>query len=94
MSSFIASVFLGQFAPIEVSDASGMNLMDVITCKWNPELLEICGGPELPSKLGPEPVPGGTSLGKIAAWWTQRWGLDKGNYVLQSFSSLMLIVIQ
>jgi xylulokinase len=53
-----------------------MNLMNVSTCKWDDRLLEACGGPSLRAKLGPEPAPGGTTLGHVVAYWTARWGFS------------------
>jgi len=76
VSSFIPSLFLGAFAPIEISDASGMNLMNVLTHKWDDGLLETCGGPYLRQKLGEEPVPGGVVLGKVHAYWAQKYGIS------------------
>ncbi|KAH8116532.1 actin-like ATPase domain-containing protein [Phellopilus nigrolimitatus] len=64
ISSFIPSLFLGEVAPIE------------FTHKWDDRLLDICGGPELRSKLGPEPVHGGTFIGRISDWWVKRWGFS------------------
>jgi xylulokinase len=55
-----------------------MNLMDVASCRWDERLLRECGGPELREKIGPEPVLGGTVLGKVASWWVERWGFDPG----------------
>lgn len=76
VSSFAASLFLGAFSPIEVGDASGMNLMDITTYKWDSKLLEACGGPALRGKLGDEPVLGGVNLGKVSKWWVERWGFS------------------
>ncbi|CAJ0865577.1 14065_t:CDS:2, partial [Entrophospora sp. SA101] len=43
ISSFLASIFLGRFAPIDIADGSGMNLLDINNKQWNDELLKICG---------------------------------------------------
>jgi xylulokinase len=54
-----------------------MNLMEIETHKWSPQLLEICGGPSLRQKLGPEPVEGGSVIGTIGKWWVDRWGFSE-----------------
>ena len=38
VSSFGASLMLGTYAPIDESDGSGMNLMDLKARKWSPAL--------------------------------------------------------
>ncbi|KAF8329496.1 uncharacterized protein EI90DRAFT_3155380 [Cantharellus anzutake] len=74
VSSFLATLFLCQFSPLEVADASGMNLMNVTTRRWEESLLQLCGGPSLREKLGEEPLLGGTIIGKIGVWWVKRYG--------------------
>ncbi|CAE6449799.1 unnamed protein product [Rhizoctonia solani] len=81
ISSFLTSLFLGKIAPVEIADASGMNLMNVHTCKYDDRLLDACSGgtgkgAELREKLGGEPVMGGTNMGKVSGWWVERFGFN------------------
>ncbi|KAI8578275.1 hypothetical protein K450DRAFT_248058 [Umbelopsis ramanniana AG] len=76
VSSFIASVLLGQLAPVDVADGSGMNMMDIHTHKWIPSILEHCGGKDLQKKLESEPVEGGTNLGAINSYFVTRYGFS------------------
>jgi len=78
VSSFLASLFLGWIAPIDVADASGMNLMDVLSHKWVDSILNTVGGKELRKKLKGDPVEGGVTLGTIHPYWTRRWGFSSG----------------
>lgn len=68
-----------------------MNLMNVLTCKWDDVLLEACGGPELRAKIGPEPVVGGTILGRISKWWVERWGFNPGLHFILRWLGIFLI---
>lgn len=40
ISNFLASVMCGSYAPLDASDASGMNMMDIRTKKWSHKCLE------------------------------------------------------
>ncbi|XP_018574163.1 xylulose kinase [Anoplophora glabripennis] len=71
VSSFLCSLFLGKIAPIDISDGSGMNLMDIHTKEWNQTLLDACG-PDLAEKLG-HPVPSNTNLGPISNYFVERY---------------------
>ncbi|PVU93692.1 hypothetical protein BB559_003202 [Furculomyces boomerangus] len=72
VSSFLPSILMGKYAPIEVSDASGMNLLDLQTSKWSHDLCDN----ELLQKLGPDPVHSGTPLGNINQYYVQKYGFN------------------
>ncbi|XP_039290746.1 xylulose kinase isoform X2 [Nilaparvata lugens] len=74
VSSFLASLFLGSYAPIDYSDGSGMNLLDIRSKEWHENCLKVCG-PTLDDKLG-ETVASHTDLGPISDYFVQRFGFD------------------
>ncbi|XP_014112199.1 PREDICTED: xylulose kinase isoform X2 [Pseudopodoces humilis] len=55
VSSFAASLFLGTYAPIDYSDGSGMNLLQIWEKTWSKSCLDACA-PGLEERLGC-PVP-------------------------------------
>ncbi|XP_069674965.1 xylulose kinase [Periplaneta americana] len=74
ISSFACSLFLGDYAPIDFADGSGMNLMDLHTKNWSPEIIKAVA-PDLEAKLG-SPVPSYTNLGPISKYYVDRFGFN------------------
>lgn len=83
ISSFLASILIGRYAPIDYSDASGMNILDIHSLKWNQTLLETIA-PDLNSRLG-DPVPSDTKIGLISNYWRSKYGFAN-NCEIYAFS--------
>lgn len=82
VSSFLASVFLGRIAEIDISDVCGMNLWDIAKGAWSEPLLKLTAGGNdeevvnLRDKLGKVRVDGGGSMGSISPWFVTRYGFS------------------
>lgn len=81
VSSFLASLLMGSVAPLDISDACGMNLWDIAGGAWSGPLLSLVAGGDggvaaLRQKLGEVREDGGGSMGRVAAYWVQRYGLS------------------
>ncbi|EHY59423.1 hypothetical protein HRR83_001304 [Exophiala dermatitidis] len=88
VSSWIATIFLGKFAPFDISDVCGMNLWDIKAGKWHEKLLELAAGPSgveaLKQKLGDVPEDGGAHLGTISKYFVQRHGFSSDCTIIAS----------
>jgi xylulokinase len=81
VSSFLASLFLGRVAPIDISDVCGMNLWDIDQGTWSYELLELTAGSysegkALKQKFGDVREDGGGGIGPIAKYYVSKYGFS------------------
>jgi xylulokinase len=75
ISSFIPSILIGDFAAIDFSDGSGMNILDINDKHWNENALNYAGGDKLQAKLG-KPLPSHTVAGNISKYFVEKYGFS------------------
>lgn len=88
VSSWIATIFLGKFAPFDISDVCGMNLRDIHSGTWCEKVLELAAGSfgveSLRQKLGNVPEDGGAHLGHISSYFVKRFGFSPDCEIIAS----------
>jgi len=82
VSSFLSSLLIGQHAPVDPGDASGMNLMDLTTAEWWPAALDATA-PGLEARLPPI-APASTVVGRLSPYWQVRHRLPTARVVAWS----------
>ncbi|ELT90820.1 hypothetical protein CAPTEDRAFT_218878 [Capitella teleta] len=74
VSSFGACLLIGRYAPIDESDGSGMNILNIRTRRWDLKCLDACA-PNLKEKLG-EVVPSSKIVGSISQYFVKRYNFS------------------
>lgn len=83
VSSFLASLWLGDIAPLDIADVCGMNLWDIQKGGWSEKLLEEAAGgaeavEELRRKLGEPEEVHGKRLGSVSKYYVEKYGFNPG----------------
>ena len=81
VSSFLASIFLGKIAPIDIGDVTGMNMWDIHEGGWDDQLVALAAGgkdkvQDLKNKLGDVPEDGGAGFGVVNNYFATRYGFN------------------
>lgn len=79
-SSFMASVLAGKSISLDLTDASGMNLLDLTTLDWNGKLIEATAE-NLSEKLPPL-AKSTTSLATISSYFSEKYGFSPDTQII------------
>ena len=74
VSSLVATLFIGDYAAIDVSDGSGMNMMDIRSRDWSEAALEATA-PDLADRMG-EVVASHACVGTVHSYFVESYGFS------------------
>ncbi|RKP39756.1 hypothetical protein BJ085DRAFT_11860, partial [Dimargaris cristalligena] len=76
VSSFLTTLLLGDFAPIDYADGSGMNVLDIRSKEWSPTIVRIVADDSLLHKLGTPAATQSVISESTAPYWQTKYGIN------------------